>query len=67
MLHVFILRNILIPVMIYSFLRFVSPSYALTLIMLRLMISHLAQVGLTGVIASNYTWLAKANFGGVTV
>jgi hypothetical protein len=51
MLHVFILKNIPIPIVIYSFLIFISLSNTLTLIMLRGAISHLSQVGLIEVIS----------------
>jgi hypothetical protein len=67
MFHVFILINIFIFIMIYSFLIFISPFYALTLIMLRGRFPILPHVGVIGVIASNHTRLVKANFGGVII
>ena len=53
--------------MIYSFLRFIAPFYALTLIMLKGVISHLVTSRLNWGIDSNPARLAKANFGGITV
>jgi hypothetical protein len=52
--------------MIYSYLRFISYSYAFTLMMLvgRFLIE--SQVGLFGVIANNSVKLTNANFGDIT-
>jgi hypothetical protein len=52
--------------MIYSLLRFISPSYALTLMMLEGRFSIESQVGLFGVFANNSAKLAKVNFWGIT-
>jgi hypothetical protein len=52
--------------MIYSLLRFISPSYALTLMMLEGRFSVESQVGLFVVFANNSAKLAKVNFWGIT-
>jgi hypothetical protein len=52
--------------MIYSYLRFISYSYAFTIMVLDGRFPIDSQVGLFGIIASNSTKLAKANFGGIT-
>ena len=50
---------------IYSYLKFISLSYAFTLMMLEGQFPIESQVGFFGVIANNSAKFAKANFGGV--